>query len=190
VLRSTSSSTSPCLLFHRSGGRLLCVLRRDTIAVAGGIRGPRTIEVLTVTYLGGCGTLLGPMFFWRHADFGNVVFSARPRSAEKAALYSVVCDAGHKSHSIDSGMPVVSGRLDLIYLKPSDEHGLITAANSNAKNALRLRSRDWARESGSDPGTATQQSTAMIGSSASAMDGSKPSGRWTPGVRSPRPFAH
>ena len=36
-----------------------------------------------------------------------------------------VCDAGHKSHAIDSGMPTVFGRPDLTYLKCSDEHGEI-----------------------------------------------------------------
>jgi D-serine deaminase-like pyridoxal phosphate-dependent protein len=51
----------------------------------------------------------------------------------------VVCDAGHKSHSIDSGMPVIAGRSNLIYLRPSDEHGLIKNAGqdlSSAENSL------------------------------------------------------
>jgi D-serine deaminase-like pyridoxal phosphate-dependent protein len=37
----------------------------------------------------------------------------------------VVVDAGLKSMSVDSGMPVVYGREDLTYLRASDEHGIV-----------------------------------------------------------------
>ncbi|MGH8820849.1 MAG: DSD1 family PLP-dependent enzyme [Rhodoferax sp.] len=43
----------------------------------------------------------------------------------------VVCDAGHKSHSIDSGMPLVhalSGGAALTYGNGGDEHGILHAA--------------------------------------------------------------
>lgn len=36
----------------------------------------------------------------------------------------VVCDAGHKSHAIDSGLPLVRGG-QLEYAQPSDEHGIL-----------------------------------------------------------------
>ena len=36
-----------------------------------------------------------------------------------------VCDAGHKSHAIDSGMPTVYRRPDLEYKVGGDEHGII-----------------------------------------------------------------
>ncbi len=36
-----------------------------------------------------------------------------------------VCDAGHKSHAIDSGMPTVYGRPELEYKVGGDEHGII-----------------------------------------------------------------
>ncbi|MEM7221655.1 MAG: 3-hydroxy-D-aspartate aldolase BhcC [Pseudomonadota bacterium] len=36
-----------------------------------------------------------------------------------------VCDAGLKSQSVDSGLPVVFGRNDVTYIKCSDEHGVI-----------------------------------------------------------------
>ncbi len=45
-----------------------------------------------------------------------------------------VCDAGHKSHAIDSGLPSVlplePGR-DLVYANGGDEHGLLRPAGSN-----------------------------------------------------------
>ncbi len=37
-----------------------------------------------------------------------------------------VCDAGLKSLSVDSGLPVIFGRNDLEYFQASDEHGAIT----------------------------------------------------------------
>lgn len=43
----------------------------------------------------------------------------------------VVCDAGHKSHAIDSGMPRVhtlSGEAALTYANGGDEHGILRAA--------------------------------------------------------------
>jgi 3-hydroxy-D-aspartate aldolase len=36
-----------------------------------------------------------------------------------------VCDAGLKSFSLDSGLPVVHGRDDVKYVNASDEHGVI-----------------------------------------------------------------
>jgi D-serine deaminase-like pyridoxal phosphate-dependent protein len=43
-----------------------------------------------------------------------------------------VVDAGHKTHGIDTGMPAVAGRPDLIYDHPSDEHGQILPATAQA----------------------------------------------------------
>jgi D-serine deaminase-like pyridoxal phosphate-dependent protein len=37
-----------------------------------------------------------------------------------------IVDAGHKSASVDSGMPVPFQRVGAIYTKPSDEHGILT----------------------------------------------------------------
>lgn len=37
-----------------------------------------------------------------------------------------VCDAGHKSHAIDSGMPRVHGAGALVYGNGGDEHGIVT----------------------------------------------------------------
>jgi D-serine deaminase-like pyridoxal phosphate-dependent protein len=41
------------------------------------------------------------------------------------APHRVVVDAGMKSHSIDSGMPLVAGWPDLFYVNASDEHGVL-----------------------------------------------------------------
>jgi D-serine deaminase-like pyridoxal phosphate-dependent protein len=43
-----------------------------------------------------------------------------------------VCDAGHKSHAIDSGLPLVHGAA-LEYLNGGDEHGILCASNPQAK---------------------------------------------------------
>ncbi|MGD9741520.1 MAG: DSD1 family PLP-dependent enzyme [Dongiaceae bacterium] len=58
----------------------------------------------------------------------------------RRARWAVV-DAGHKTHSIDSGMPVVAGRADLAYDNPSDEHGIIRAADLDALPRLGERLR-------------------------------------------------
>jgi len=40
-----------------------------------------------------------------------------------------ICDAGLKSQSVDSGLPVVFGRDDVEYIKCSDEHGVVADPN-------------------------------------------------------------
>ena len=48
----------------------------------------------------------------------------------------VVCDAGHKSHAIDSGMPKVhafSSRSALVYSNGGDEHGILTPAAGSTR---------------------------------------------------------
>ena len=45
-----------------------------------------------------------------------------------------ICDAGLKSHTMDSGLPVVFGDTDFVYTNPSDEHGEI----SDPKGKLKL----------------------------------------------------
>jgi D-serine deaminase-like pyridoxal phosphate-dependent protein len=61
---------------------------------------------------------------------------AAPRFAHSLFILSMVqsrqpthavVDAGHKAHTIDSGMPVIAGRPGLVYQRPSDEHGVIIA---------------------------------------------------------------
>jgi 3-hydroxy-D-aspartate aldolase len=56
---------------------------------------------------------------WENALFilTSVMSHAKPDQA--------VCDAGLKSQSLDSGLPVVHGRRDVKYISASDEHGVI-----------------------------------------------------------------
>lgn len=53
-----------------------------------------------------------------------------------AAKDHVVVDAGHKAHAIDSGMPAILGRPDLVYRNPSDEHGIIGSIDGGTLPAL------------------------------------------------------
>lgn len=48
-----------------------------------------------------------------------------------------VCDAGLKAQSVDSGLPVVFGRDDVVYVKCSDEHGVI----EDPQGVLRINER-------------------------------------------------
>src|SRR5215813_4313994 len=56
---------------------------------------------------------------WENALFilTSVMSRARPGQA--------VCDAGLKSQSLESGLPIVYGRNDVKYISASDEHGVI-----------------------------------------------------------------
>jgi 3-hydroxy-D-aspartate aldolase len=56
---------------------------------------------------------------WENALFilTSVMSHAKPDQA--------VCDAGLKVQSLDSGLPVIHGRGDVIYISASDEHGVI-----------------------------------------------------------------
>jgi D-serine deaminase-like pyridoxal phosphate-dependent protein len=66
---------------------------------------------------------------FEHALFVKTqVISARATHA--------VCDAGHKSHAVDSGLPTVHGlppERALRYASCSDEHGVLTAEGSKAR---------------------------------------------------------
>lgn len=56
---------------------------------------------------------------WENALFilTSVMSHAKPDQA--------VCDAGLKSQSLDSGLPVIHGRDDVRYIRAADEHGVI-----------------------------------------------------------------
>lgn len=41
-----------------------------------------------------------------------------------------VCDAGHKSHAIDSGLPAVWSPPGLVFANGGDEHGILRAAHA------------------------------------------------------------
>jgi 3-hydroxy-D-aspartate aldolase len=70
---------------------------------------------------------------WENALFllTSVMSHARPDKA--------ICDAGLKSQSVDSGLPVVFGRDDVVYVKCSDEHGEIADPDGVLKVNDKLR---------------------------------------------------
>ncbi|GAB3677424.1 DSD1 family PLP-dependent enzyme [Salinisphaera aquimarina] len=55
-------------------------------------------------------------------DFRNSLF-LYTTVMSKTKADKAICDAGLKSHSVDSGLPVVFGRDDIEYIGASDEHG-------------------------------------------------------------------
>jgi len=56
-----------------------------------------------------------------------------------AATGRAVCDAGLKSMSAESGLPVIFGRTDVTYQGISDEHGVLTDPNDVLRLNDRLR---------------------------------------------------
>ncbi|MGV3725377.1 DSD1 family PLP-dependent enzyme [Hydrogenophaga sp.] len=64
---------------------------------------------------------LAPVF--EHALF--IKTQVMSRSTQHA-----VCDAGHKSHAIDSGLPAVWSPSGLVYANGGDEHGLLRTAHA------------------------------------------------------------
>lgn len=107
--------------------------------VTGGGTGTFTLEATS-----GCYNEIQPgSYVFMDRDYAdNDWDEAAPRFAHSLFILSmvqsrrpthVVVDAGHKAHTIDSGMPVIAGRPGLMYQRPSDEHGVIVA-----KEATRL----------------------------------------------------
>lgn len=70
---------------------------------------------------------------WENALFilTTVMSHAKPGKA--------ICDAGLKSQSVDSGLPVIFGRDDVKYVKCSDEHGVIEDPDGVLKINEKLR---------------------------------------------------
>jgi len=65
---------------------------------------------------------------FEHALFVATRVQSRPSPAV------AVVDAGLKASSVDSGMPCVWGRDDLVYVKASDEHGVIQVERTGTDN--------------------------------------------------------
>jgi 3-hydroxy-D-aspartate aldolase len=72
----------------------------------------------------------GPFETFEHSLFVLTTVMSRPGGNR------AVVDAGHKSASVDSGMPVVFGQSGLSYGGPSDEHGIVTITGSNKPPVL------------------------------------------------------
>ncbi|QIB33712.1 3-hydroxy-D-aspartate aldolase BhcC [Ancylobacter pratisalsi] len=70
---------------------------------------------------------------WENALFvlTSVMSHARPGRA--------VCDAGLKSQSLDSGLPVIYGREDVTFIECNDEHGVISDPEGALKINEKLR---------------------------------------------------
>ncbi|MDP3520658.1 MAG: DSD1 family PLP-dependent enzyme [Hydrogenophaga sp.] len=66
----------------------------------------------------------------QHLPFEHALFvksQVMSRQGDRA-----VCDAGHKSHAIDSGLPMVFSPAGLAFANGGDEHGVLRAATADA----------------------------------------------------------
>lgn len=110
----------------------------DVPMVTGAGTGTMVNEAASGVY----GELQAGSFLFMDADYAaNRWDAAQPAfehalfvkgSIISAAPGRVVCDAGHKSHAIDTGMPAVlnqPGHTPLVYAKASDEHGVLYPAD-------------------------------------------------------------
>ena len=74
-----------------------------------------------------------PVTEFGHALFVLTTIMSQPRPGR------AVCDAGLKALAVDSGLPQIAGRDDLVYLSASDEHGVIGDASGSLRVHDRLR---------------------------------------------------
>ncbi|MCJ0761823.1 DSD1 family PLP-dependent enzyme [Variovorax terrae] len=108
--------------------------------VTGAGTGTFVLEAASGVY----GELQAGSFLFMDADYAkNERDAAQPQFEHalfvKTQVISVgadhaVCDAGHKSHAIDSGLPLVHALepgYELTYLNGGDEHGVLRAAGAN-----------------------------------------------------------
>ncbi|MEO8250138.1 MAG: DSD1 family PLP-dependent enzyme [Burkholderiales bacterium] len=108
--------------------------------VTGGGTGSFALEAATGVW----GEMQPGSFLFMDADYGrNDADPAQPAFEHslfvKTQVMSrgydrAICDAGHKSHAVDSGMPRVHslGRVgDLVYSNGGDEHGILRAADAD-----------------------------------------------------------
>jgi D-serine deaminase-like pyridoxal phosphate-dependent protein len=95
------------------------------------------------------GELQAGSFLFMDADYGaNERDPAQPQfenalfvksQVMSSGVVHAVCDAGHKSHAIDSGLPKVLVREptgELEYLNGGDEHGILKPVNGNERVPL------------------------------------------------------
>ena len=72
------------------------------------------------------------------SEWENALFLLTSVMSHRKADRAIV-DAGLKSQSIDSGLPVVFGQPDLTYVECSDEHGTVMDPDGRLKVNDRLR---------------------------------------------------
>ena len=112
------------------------------VLVTGAGTGTAPLEAASKLY----GELQAGSYLFMDADYAtNEPAAGQPRF--KHALFvktqvisvhaqHVVCDAGHKSHAIDSGLPKVhafSSRSQLVYSNGGDEHGILKPAAGSTR---------------------------------------------------------
>ena len=110
------------------------------------ITGAGTGSMLYETASGAYGELQAGSFLFMDADYAaNERDPAQPQfehalfvksSVISSSLRHAVCDAGHKSHAVDSGLPTVvdlppTGELE--YANGGDEHGILRPVGANAR---------------------------------------------------------
>jgi D-serine deaminase-like pyridoxal phosphate-dependent protein len=121
------------------------LIEKDGIAVPL-VTGAGTGSLVCEAASGVFGELQAGSFLFMDADYGaNERDPAQPQfehalfvksQVMSSSVLHAVCDAGHKSHAIDSGLPKVLTREptgELAYVGASDEHGVLKPAGSNQR---------------------------------------------------------
>lgn len=135
---------------HRAGAERAAAIERATLAVqttrleleAEGFRVPLVTGAGTGTFTheaasGVWGELQAGSYLFMDADYAANEKEPLAPAFEHALFVKsqvmsrqaghAVCDAGHKSHAIDSGMPLVWFPEGLVYASGGDEHGVLRA---------------------------------------------------------------
>jgi D-serine deaminase-like pyridoxal phosphate-dependent protein len=121
------------------------LIEKDGIAVPL-VTGAGTGSLVCEAASGVFGELQAGSFLFMDADYGaNERDPAQPQfehalfvksQVMSSSVLHAVCDAGHKSHAIDSGLPKVLTREptgELAYVGASDEHGVLKPAGANQR---------------------------------------------------------
>ena len=124
-----------------------CALTRERL-LAGGFEAPLITGAGTGTFV-----LETASHVWGELQVGSYLFMdadyARNEAAPLAPVFEhalfvksqvmsrsqqhAVCDAGHKSHAIESGLPIVWSPPGLVFANGGDEHGVLRAARAGQR---------------------------------------------------------
>ena len=124
------------------GATQAVVRSRDALTAAGFsvplVTGAGTGSFVLETASGAWGELQAGSYLFRDADYAVNQTEAEDPVFEHALFVKsqvmsrsadhAVCDAGHKSHAIDSGLPAVAWPSGLVFANGGDEHGILRAA--------------------------------------------------------------
>ena len=144
-MRSASDRQAAILSAIKEVSRTRQLIEGEDIKVTlvtGAGTGTAPLEAASKLY----GELQAGSYLFMDADYAaNEPALSQPRFKHalfvKTQVISVhanhaVCDAGHKSHAIDSGLPKVhafSSRSELVYSNGGDEHGILTPAAGSTR---------------------------------------------------------